>query len=47
MIAHKAETAVQVWSVDRMEDVILTHTPVVAKDTTAWNLKTLRFNDGP
>ena len=26
MIARKAETAVQGWSVDPMEDVILTHT---------------------
>ena len=26
MMAHKAETAVQGWSVDPMEDVILTHT---------------------
>ena len=30
MTAHKAETAVQGWSVDAMEDVILTHTHTCA-----------------
>ena len=31
MMAHKAETAVQGWSVDPMEDVILTHTHTHAR----------------
>ena len=33
MMAHKAETAVQGWSVDPMEDVILTHRVLAATST--------------
>ena len=33
MMAHKAETAVQGWSVDPMEDVILTHWVLAARST--------------
>ena len=33
MMAHKAETALQGWSVDPMEDVILTHQVLAARST--------------
>ena len=33
MMAHKAETAVQGWSVDPMEAVILTHRVLAARST--------------
>ena len=38
MMAHKAETAVQRWSVDPMEDVILTHTPPPPSAFQSWSV---------
>ena len=42
MMAHKAETAVQGWSVDPMEDVILTHRVLVPTGKS-----TVRLSESP